>query len=146
VSVTATDLEVGARVSVPARVPKGRDHGVHSPLTVLCTAVDIRHTLSYNKEVEETDYDFDPEKNRWLIRERGIGFEEIIALIESSKLLRVLEHPNKAKYPEQLLYEVDVDGYVHVVPVSRIGKTLFMKTIYPSRKATSALKKERETP
>lgn len=96
--------------------------------------------------MEESDYHFDPEKNRWLIRERGIGFEEIIALIESSKLLRVLEHPDKAKYPEQLLYEVDVDGYVHVVPVIRTGKTLFMKTIYPSRKATRELKKKRESP
>ena len=48
----------------------------------------------------------------------------------------MLEHPDKEKYPGQLLYEVDVDGYVHVVPVVRQGRTLFLKTIYPSRKAT----------
>ena len=65
-----------------------------------------------------------------------IGFEQIIALIESSKLIQVLDHPNAEKYPNQLLYEVDVDGYVHVVPVVREGRILFMKTIYPSRKAT----------
>lgn len=91
--------------------------------------------------MEQPDYAFDPEKNAWLIRERGIGFEQIIALIESGKLLRVLEHPNKAKYSGQLLYEVDVDGYVHVVPVIRTGTILFLKTIYPSRKATKELKK-----
>jgi len=63
-------------------------------------------------------------------------FEQIIALIESSKLIQVLDHPNAEKYPNQLLYEVDVDGYVHVVPVVREGRILFLKTIYPSRKAT----------
>jgi hypothetical protein len=90
----------------------------------------------------EWDYSFDPEKNAWLIRERRIGFEQIIALIEGGKLLRVLEHPNRTKYPDQLLYEVDVEGYVYVVPVVRTTpKTLFLITIYPSRKATKDLKK-----
>lgn len=82
------------------------------------------------------DYAFDPEKNAWLIQERGISFERIIALIEGGKLIQVLEHPDKKRYPNQLLYEVDVDGYVHVVPVVREGETLFLKTIYPSRKAS----------
>jgi hypothetical protein len=86
--------------------------------------------------VEEWDFAFDPEKNAWLIRERGISFEQIIALIESGKLIRVLEHPDTKKYADQLLYEVDVDGYIHVVPVVRQGRSLFLKTIYPSRKAT----------
>jgi uncharacterized DUF497 family protein len=86
--------------------------------------------------VEEGDYAFDPEKNAWLIRERGISFEQIIALIEGGKLIQVLEHRDKERYPDQILYEVDVDGYVYVVPVVREGRTLFLKTIYPSRKAT----------
>jgi hypothetical protein len=91
--------------------------------------------------MEELDYAFDPQKNAWLIRERAIGFEQIIALIESSKLIRVLDHPNAEKYSNQLLYEVDVDGYVHVVPVVREGRILFLKTIYPSRKATKKRRK-----
>jgi uncharacterized DUF497 family protein len=85
---------------------------------------------------EEWDYAFDPEKNAWLIQERGISFEQIIALIEDGKLIQVLEHHDKERYPGQLLYEVDVDGYVYVVPVVREGRTLSLKTIYPSRKAT----------
>jgi uncharacterized DUF497 family protein len=91
--------------------------------------------------VEEWDYAFDPEKNAWLIRERGISFEQIIALIEGGKLIRVLEHRDPQKYPDQLLYEVDVDGYIHVVPVVRQGQSLFLKTIYPSRKATRKYRK-----
>jgi hypothetical protein len=92
--------------------------------------------LSSGKTVEDWDYAFNPEKNARLIRERGIGFEEIIALIEAGKLIRVLEHPDKAKYPNQLLYEIDVDGYIYVVPVVKVHRVLFLKTIYPSRKAT----------
>jgi hypothetical protein len=58
------------------------------------------------------------------VLERGISFEQIIALIEGGKLIQVLEHPDKARYPNQLLYEVGVDGYVDVVPVVREGRTL----------------------
>jgi uncharacterized DUF497 family protein len=84
----------------------------------------------------EWDYVFDPEKNAWLIQERGISFDRIIALIEGGELIQVLEHPDKERYPDQLIYEVDVDGYVYIVPVVREGRTLVLKTIYPSRKAT----------
>jgi hypothetical protein len=79
--------------------------------------------------------------NAWLIRERGISFEQIIALIESSKLIQVLEHPNAERYPNQLLYEANVDGYVHVVPVVNEGRILFLKTIYRSRKAARKRRK-----
>ena len=48
---------------------------------------------------------------------------QIIVLIESSKLIPVFEHPNLERYPNQLLYEDDVDGYLHVVPVVREGRT-----------------------
>ena len=86
--------------------------------------------------MKDWEYSFNPEKNAWLIRERRISYEEIIALIEGGGLIRVLAHPDQARYPNQLLYEVDVDGYVFVVPVVCEGRNLFLKTIYPSRKAT----------
>jgi uncharacterized DUF497 family protein len=93
-------------------------------------------------DMADVDYAFDPDKNSWLIQERGIGFEQIIALIDAGKLLRVLEHPNQAEHQGQLLYEVDVDGYVYMVPVVATGTTLLLKTIYPSRKATKRLIEE----
>lgn len=98
--------------------------------------------MSYAYQVEEWNYAFDPQKNAWLIQERGIGFEQIIALIENGNLIQVLEHPDKARYPNQLLYEVDVDGYIYVVPVVRAGQILFLKTVFPSRKATKKHKTE----
>lgn len=86
--------------------------------------------------MDDWEYAFDPEKNAWLIRERGISFEQIIALIEDGHLVQVLEHHDRTRYPNQLLYEVDVDGYIYIVPVVREHRTLFLKTIYPSRKPT----------
>ena len=105
--------------------------------------IDNRHTSSYHSQVEKWDYAFDPDKNTWLIRERGISFEQIIALIESGHLVQVLEHHDRERYHNQLLYEVDVGGYIYVVPVVRDHQTLFLKTIYPSRKATRSRAKGR---
>jgi hypothetical protein len=85
---------------------------------------------------DDIEFLFDPEKNAWLIRERRISFERIIALIGEGNLIQVLAHPNAERYPSQLLYEVDVDGYTFVVPVVKEVRTLFLKTIFPSRRAT----------
>lgn len=41
--------------------------------------------------------------SRCRIRECQISFAQIIALIESRKLIQVLEHPNAEGYPNQLL-------------------------------------------
>ena len=93
--------------------------------------------------MDDWDYAFDAQKNAWLIQERGISFEQIIVLIENGNLVQILEHPDKIKYPHQLLYEVEVDGYIYIVPVVKQDKSLFLKTIYPSRKATRRRKKEK---
>jgi len=93
--------------------------------------------------MEGWNYDFDPEKNAWLIHARGISFEQIIALIDNGKLIQILEHRDKAKYLNQLIYEIDVDGYIYVVPVVKKDRSLFLKTIFPSRKATKNKMKEK---
>lgn len=58
--------------------------------------------------------------------------------IAEGHLLRILEHPNRGKYPGQRLLEVDVQGYVHLVPCVENDARLFLKTIFPGRKATKA--------
>lgn len=85
---------------------------------------------------EVYEFEFDIEKNTSLKRERGISFEEIILLIDEGHLLDVVEHPNKLKYPRQQIYVVDVGGYIYLVPFVRNEAKIFLKTIYPSRKAT----------
>ena len=46
-------------------------------------------------------------------------------------------HPNKLKYPNQKIYIVNLNGYVYLVPfVRKNTQTIFLKTIFPSRKLT----------
>ena len=61
-------------------------------------------------------FDWNNEKNMMLKRDRNISFERIIVAIEQDGLLDILEHPNKEKYPNQLLLLVEIDRYVYVVP------------------------------
>ncbi len=81
-------------------------------------------------------FNWDPEKNRLLLRERGISFERIVFEIASGNELAVLEHPNQEKYPGQKISMVQVDDYVYAVPFVETNVEVFLKTIIPSRKAT----------
>ena len=85
----------------------------------------------------KTRFDWNTEKNRQLIEQRGISFERIVAAIEQGGLVSVLEHPNQERYPGQLIYVVDIEQYVYLVPfVTETDGLRFLKTIIPSRKAT----------
>jgi len=75
-------------------------------------------------------------KNQQLIAERGISFEDIVFYIQQGKLLDDIAHPNTEKYPEQRIFVISVDGYVHLVPYVENQKEIFLKTVIPSRKAT----------
>jgi len=75
-------------------------------------------------------------KNQQLIAKRGISFEDIVFLIQQGKLLDDVVHPNSEKYPEQRIFVISVDGYVHLVPYVENEKEIFLKTVVPSRKAT----------
>ena len=78
---------------------------------------------------------WNPEKNDALKAERGVSFEAITIAIESGGLLDILEHPNKAKYPNQRVLVVTLDNYVYLVPFVGEDEDYFLKTIIPSRKA-----------
>ena len=81
-------------------------------------------------------FTWDDAKNEKLKAERGIGFEEIIFLIERGNLLDVLEHPNQERYGSQRIFVVQRDDYVYLVPFIEDDRFVFLKTIIPSRKAT----------
>lgn len=81
-------------------------------------------------------YSWDPEKNEKLKRERGVSFEVATWWIENGGLKDLIEHPNKERYPSQMIYVVNIDGYVHWVPFVELDTQIFLKTIIPSRKAT----------
>ena len=75
-------------------------------------------------------------KNEKLQSERGLTFEQLVVAIESGGLLDVVSHPNPRKYPRQLVFVVEVEGYVYLVPFVEEDQYYFLKTIIPSRKAT----------
>ena len=82
------------------------------------------------------EYHFNQEKNLKIKKERGISFEEIIYLIESGKLLNTFDHPNIDGYPNQKIFAIDVEGYVWLVPFVIENRDIFLKTAFPSRKAS----------
>ena len=74
------------------------------------------------------------EKNDILKLERDVCFEDVVTLINDNKILDIIKHPNQLKYPEQKIYIVLLQGYVHMVPFVRSEREIFLKTIVPSRK------------
>ncbi len=81
-------------------------------------------------------FTWDRAKNEKLKSERDIGFEEIVFLIERGDLLDVLEHPNQERYQGQKIFVVRRDQYAYLVPFVEDARSVFLKTIIPSRKAT----------
>jgi uncharacterized DUF497 family protein len=81
-------------------------------------------------------YCFDPKKNTLLIENRGISFEEVISALEEFGPIDVIKHPNIKKYPKQEIYVIEIDSYIYLVPFVKEKNYIFLKTIFPSRKAT----------
>jgi uncharacterized DUF497 family protein len=82
------------------------------------------------------EFDWNDEKDEELRKNRGISFEDIVIHIENGNIIDVIEHPDKERYPNQKIVILDIDGYAYMVPYVTSGKTKFLKTIIPSRKAT----------
>ena len=76
------------------------------------------------------------EKNRWLMRERGVSFEDVASKVATEDVLATIEHPNRTKYPHQKMYIIEIRGYIYQVPFVEDGAKIFLKTIIPDRKAT----------
>lgn len=81
--------------------------------------------------------DWNPEKNEWLKKHRGVCFEQIALILERDEALAVIAHPNPEKYPNQNILIAEIDRYAYLVPYVVTGENFFLKTIIPSRKATA---------
>lgn len=80
---------------------------------------------------------YNEEKNNFLINTRNISFDDVIFHIGEGKLLDIIDHPNQEKYIGQKLLIVEIDNYAYVVPyILEKEGNIFLKTIFPSRKAT----------
>ena len=89
-------------------------------------------------------YEWNPEKNEWLKREREISFEQVIFHLSQGDIWKIADHPNQDKYPGQKIYFVIIDQYIYLVPYIREESQIFLKTIIPSRKTTQEYKKDME--
>ena len=78
------------------------------------------------------NFDWNEDKNKQLISERGIGFEEVAVAIQHGHLLDVIKE-KEPKYSHQNIFVVFVDGYTYAVPFVENAGEVFLKTIYPSR-------------
>jgi uncharacterized DUF497 family protein len=81
-------------------------------------------------------YEWDPEKNEWLKKERHISFEQIVFHLSQGDIWKTADHPDQMNYPGQKIYFVKVEEYICLVPFVTEDEYLFLKTIIPSRKAT----------
>jgi uncharacterized DUF497 family protein len=85
-------------------------------------------------------FDWSNEKNDWLKANRGVCFEQVVILLERESVLDIIEHPNQQMYPGLSIAVVRINEYVYLVPFMKDGDIIFLKTIIPSRKATSKYK------
>ncbi len=81
-------------------------------------------------------FTWDEAKNEKLKRERDISFEEIVFHIRNGDLLDVLDHPNPDRYAGQRVFVVQRNAYAYIVPFVEDERSIALKTIIPSRKAT----------
>ena len=81
-------------------------------------------------------FDWNPDKNKLLIEERGISFEDVIYHLQNNCLLDDLKHSNQERYPNQCIFIINIENYAYLVPYIETDEEIFLKTVIPSRKAT----------
>lgn len=86
--------------------------------------------------INDMRYEWNPEKNEGLKKERHVSFEEIVFHLAQGDIWKVADHPDQKTYPGQRIYFVIVEDYIHLVPFVVEKDFVFLKTIIPSRKAT----------
>jgi uncharacterized DUF497 family protein len=82
--------------------------------------------------------DWNPEKNEELLLRHGVCFEDVEAAIMEARVLEIAEHHNHTDYPHQKKFIFVHNNYIYIAPfvIDHKRNCLFLKTLYPSRKAT----------
>ncbi|NKB65017.1 MAG: toxin [Gammaproteobacteria bacterium] len=74
------------------------------------------------------------EKNELLKETRGVCFEDVENCIINGEIIDLIPHYNLEKYPNQKIYIVAINDYLHYVPFVQDEEKIFLKNIIPSRK------------
>ena len=91
---------------------------------------------------EHMKYEWSPQKNEWLKKERNVSFEEVIFHLSQGDIWKIADHPDQKNYPGHKIYFVILDDYIYLVPGVISKEYIFLKTIIPSRKATKLYRDE----
>lgn len=79
-------------------------------------------------------FEWNDEKNEWLMKNRGVSFEMCIIAIEDGNTLAIIQNSHPRAHQKKLV--VNIEGYAYVIPFVEDGNMIFLKTMYPSRKET----------
>ena len=93
---------------------------------------------------DKMKFEWNPDKNEILKKERNISFEKVIFHLSQGDIWKTTDHPDQVKFPGQKLYFILIENYVYIVPHIMGDEIIFLKTIIPSRKATKLFKMEQE--
>ena len=78
------------------------------------------------------DIIWDKGKNKWLLINRRISFEEIAEIILNKKYIEILENPTREN---QQYFILEIRNYTWVVPfIINEKEQIILKTAFPSRK------------
>ena len=76
------------------------------------------------------------EKNEWLIKNRGICFEDILFNINNNFLIDDVKHPKHEKYSGQRIMVFNIEENIYLGPYIESEDEIFLRIIIPIRKAT----------
>ncbi|OGE98610.1 hypothetical protein A2814_01435 [Candidatus Nomurabacteria bacterium RIFCSPHIGHO2_01_FULL_38_19] len=65
-----------------------------------------------------------------------VDFNDVMVAINRGNILDIVHHPQRKKYPNQRIFIIQINQYAYLVPFIEDEEKIFLKTIYPSRKAT----------
>jgi hypothetical protein len=65
-----------------------------------------------------------------------VGFEECLRTILKGRILDDLPNPSQS-HPNQRILILDIENYAYVVPYVEDQQSIFLKTLFPSRKMTA---------
>jgi len=85
-------------------------------------------------------YKWNEEKNELLLLTRGISFNDVLFQLENNGVIDNYKHPLEDKYPNQFIYVIKLNNYIHYVPYVKQDDYIFLKNIIPSRKLNKKYK------
>jgi uncharacterized DUF497 family protein len=77
---------------------------------------------------------FDENKNKKLLKKRGVNFKTVIDKMANGEIALDFEHPNHYKYPNQRIMVILINDYTYCVPYVQTENEIFLKTVYPDRR------------